>query len=226
MDECTREPALPSRETSVSADTDAQSAQPPTGAGSDQAALIGAAFAAVIALILGEGPYTVFDVVVGSALGAALLGYYRPSPTTGHDRCAKASAFAAVVALLFSLSVAWPLQWMLNRGQAGVACHEDLLEVAELAQELRLVDARPTRDVSRATWARFVAGETPSTALLYALPYQKQEYDACVAAKATIASAKIYAALLVPAGVLGYKFVLRERSPDDRAAQAPRRSAD
>ena len=106
----------------------------------DQAALMGAAVAAVFALVLSPGEYTLLEVVVGITLGAVLLGYYRAPRHhfLWRDALAKASALGAVGALCLSLIVAPVLQnyWLEGRG-SGAYCLKAQNEVRDEPQDYR-----------------------------------------------------------------------------------------
>jgi hypothetical protein len=90
----------------------------------DQAALMGAAVAAIFALVLSPGEYGWLEVVTGTTLGVVILGYYRfPSRhLTWRDALTKAAALGAVGALCLSLSVALPLQNLLEGHGSGHYC--------------------------------------------------------------------------------------------------------
>jgi hypothetical protein len=77
----------------------------------DQAALFGAALAAILTLTLPSGPWAPLGSVFGLVLLAVVGGYYRPLPPTGWlDALAKGAAFAAVTALASFILIAWPVQ--------------------------------------------------------------------------------------------------------------------
>jgi hypothetical protein len=82
----------------------------------DQAALFGAALAAILTLVFGEGPWEPLGVVFGVVLLSVVAAYYRPQPSTGWvDAITKASAFAAVLALSGFILLAYPIQQWLIR---------------------------------------------------------------------------------------------------------------
>jgi hypothetical protein len=82
----------------------------------DQAALFGAALAAILTLVFGEGPWEPLGVVFGVVLLSVVAAYYRPQPPTGWlDSATKAAAFAAVVALSGFILLAYPIQQLVIR---------------------------------------------------------------------------------------------------------------
>jgi hypothetical protein len=97
-----------------------------SGDRTDQAALMGAAVAAIFALVLSPGEYGWHEVVVGISLGAVLLGYYRipKGHFTWRNALTKASAVGAVGALCLSLIFSLPLQSWLEHHGSGAYCIE------------------------------------------------------------------------------------------------------
>ena len=79
---------------------------------SDQVALVGAALAAFVALIVGEGAFGAISTILGLTLALILGAYYRVRewPTTWWDAVLKAAALASVAALSVILTVAFWLQ--------------------------------------------------------------------------------------------------------------------
>jgi hypothetical protein len=79
----------------------------------DQAALMGAALAAILAIFVPEGSWDGWGVVVGVTLSFVIAGYYRipSSPPLGwRDALTRAGAVASVAALCLSIALAYPLQ--------------------------------------------------------------------------------------------------------------------
>jgi hypothetical protein len=86
----------------------------------DQAALFGAALAAILTLVLATGPWEPLGLVFGIVLLAVVAAYYRPPPPTGWlDATTKAAAFAAVVGLVGFILLAFPLQELWIRPAQG-----------------------------------------------------------------------------------------------------------
>jgi hypothetical protein len=82
----------------------------------DQAALFGAALAAILTLVFGEGPWEPLGTVFGFVLLSVVVAYYRPPRPTGWvDSLTKATAFAAVLALSGFILLAYPIQQLLIR---------------------------------------------------------------------------------------------------------------
>jgi hypothetical protein len=82
----------------------------------DQAALFGAALAAILTLVFGEGPWEPLGVVFGVVLLSVVAAYYRPRRPTGWvDSLTKAAAFAAVLSLSGFILLAYPIQQLLIR---------------------------------------------------------------------------------------------------------------
>ncbi|HEY1966591.1 MAG TPA: hypothetical protein VGH89_01485 [Pseudonocardia sp.] len=82
----------------------------------DQAALFGAALAAILTLVFGEGPWEPLGMVFGVVLLSVVAAYYRPQPPTGWvDSITKASAFASVLALSGFILLAYPIQQLVIR---------------------------------------------------------------------------------------------------------------
>jgi hypothetical protein len=119
---CYQEPTLPDRPPSG----EQHSQQGLSGDRTDQAALMGAAVAAIFALVLSPGEYGWHEVVVGISLGAVLLGYYRipKGHFTWWNALTKSSAVGAVGALCLSLIFALPLQNWLEHHGSGAYCIE------------------------------------------------------------------------------------------------------
>lgn len=91
-------------------------AQPRPDDKTDQAALFGAAFAAIITISIGEGPWQSSASVFGVVLLFVILAYYRPLHVTGgFDAAMKSCAFAAVTALVTFMLMAWPIQELFIR---------------------------------------------------------------------------------------------------------------
>jgi hypothetical protein len=106
----------------------------------DQAALFGAALAAILTLVFGEGPWEPLGVVFGVVLLSVVAAYYRPAEPTGWlDSFTKASAFAAVLALSGFILLAYPIQQLVIRPHYP---HVDLS-----APELRICLELGTRPV-------------------------------------------------------------------------------
>jgi hypothetical protein len=80
----------------------------------DQAALMGAALAAIITITLGPGAWDRFSTVVGITLLSVLAGYYRPVTKLGELRAAnattKALALGAVAGLCTCIAIAQYVQ--------------------------------------------------------------------------------------------------------------------
>jgi hypothetical protein len=97
----------------------------------DQAALMGAALAAIFATVISPGIYSVFDIVVGLALSIVLIGYYKPPPVYGWEATRKALALGAVAALLANITFSWPIQEILVRIHFFDDCGNDVQCVAD-----------------------------------------------------------------------------------------------
>jgi hypothetical protein len=97
----------------------------------DQAALMGAALAAIFATVISPGSYSIFDIVVGLALSIVLIGYYRPPPVYGWEATRKALALGAVAALLANVTFSWPVQEILLATRYFDDCGNDAQCVAD-----------------------------------------------------------------------------------------------
>jgi hypothetical protein len=73
----------------------------------DHAAVFGAALAAVIALTVGQGPWSPIGTVIGVLLLAVIQGFYNVPAGVGWR---ESIAVGAVVAACVSVALAWPLQ--------------------------------------------------------------------------------------------------------------------
>jgi hypothetical protein len=70
----------------------------------------------ILTLTMGNGPWDQFGILYGLVILAVVAAYYRPVPVTVSgriDAVAKAIAFAAVVALVGFILLAYPLQQFL-----------------------------------------------------------------------------------------------------------------
>jgi hypothetical protein len=80
----------------------------------DQAALMGAALAAILAVFLPAGRWEGWGSVVGITLTFVIAGFYRvpdsAMPSGWRDAITRAGALACVAALCVSIAIAWPLQ--------------------------------------------------------------------------------------------------------------------
>jgi hypothetical protein len=115
----------------------------------DRAALLGTSLAAVVALTFGgRGPWEWLASVVGLALLAVLLGFFRFSPDEAvpwRERL----ALAAVGSLCATLVVAAPLQVVLSTTSAGAFCH-DVAAAAGLREGAGLPPALARRAAAQA----------------------------------------------------------------------------
>jgi hypothetical protein len=93
----------------------------PTDAKTDQAALFGVALTAILAVIIANGAWEPFSVVVGLVLIAVLVGYYRPTAPRGADAWAKAITFSAVASLCAVIFAAY-FVFLLIRLKSGGTC--------------------------------------------------------------------------------------------------------
>jgi hypothetical protein len=83
----------------------------------DQAALMGAGLAATVTLVLGEGAYSLFSTIVGVSLILVVTGYYRPvweRQKRWRHMLWRAVALGAVIGLCASVTMAYPLQQLLE----------------------------------------------------------------------------------------------------------------
>jgi hypothetical protein len=99
----------------------------------DQAALMGAALAAILAIFLPAGKWDRWGTVVGITLSFVVAGYYRipsspPSPDGlwggWWDAFTRAGAVAGVAALCLSIALAYPLQ---QRSVSDTKCRYETL---------------------------------------------------------------------------------------------------
>jgi hypothetical protein len=99
----------------------------------DQAALMGAALAAILAIFLPAGKWDRWGSVVGITLSFVVAGYYRipPSPPSPDgllggwwDALTRAGAVATVAALCLSIALAYPLQ---QRSVSEIKCRYETL---------------------------------------------------------------------------------------------------
>jgi hypothetical protein len=87
----------------------------------DQAALMGAALAAILAVFLPAGRWEGWGSVVGITLTFVVAGYYRvphSAPSGWRDTITRAGALACVASLCVSIAIAWPLQLILVSDKA------------------------------------------------------------------------------------------------------------
>jgi hypothetical protein len=96
-----------------SKNTDSQT-QDAADSRTDQAALMGAALAAIITLVITPGAWDLFSTVVGVTLLSVLAGYYRPAKELGKIKAlnaiTKALALGAVAGLCICLAIAQYVQ--------------------------------------------------------------------------------------------------------------------
>jgi hypothetical protein len=96
----------------------------------DQAALAGAALAAVITVAVAEGAWALFDSVVGLSLLAVLGAYYRVEDWSGTPGwvITNGLALGAIVGVLLFLALAWPMQWVLVTSADLISTCTEVLE--------------------------------------------------------------------------------------------------
>jgi amino acid transporter len=114
------------------------------GWGTDQAALIGAAVAAFVALIAAEGAFGAISTILGLTLAAILIAYYRVRdwPENWWDAAFKAAAVATVAALGVILIVAYPVQEAFVRHSHLVVDHKTLTTIAWCQTQVKSLSAR------------------------------------------------------------------------------------
>jgi hypothetical protein len=123
-------------------------AEPP-GDRTDQAALMGAAIAAIITLVLGSGPWELLSSVIGVSLIAILVGFYRPqwrgtSRREVVDSLTQGLALAAVGALCVCLSIAYFVQTHFLADRVYSNCQQ-VAEAAKLSQDAEPVEPFATQ---------------------------------------------------------------------------------
>ena len=88
----------------------------------DQAALIGVALAAVLALTLDQGEWDWFDVAVGLALAGALAGFYQLPKRISPSALGEITAHAAILGLTVLMVASWLFEWWSDREQWSHEC--------------------------------------------------------------------------------------------------------
>jgi hypothetical protein len=89
----------------------------------DEAALLGTALAAILALTLGEGGWDWLGPAIGAALIATLTAFFDLPAKTDRKRWRELVALACVAALCAALVLAWPWQVIYSRiTGAGSSC--------------------------------------------------------------------------------------------------------
>jgi len=89
---------------------------------SDQAALIGVALAAFIALAMGVGQWTLLSTALGLTLAIVMIAYIHIPTGSMRSRLLRLLAVSAVGALDVCLTLAYPLQEWLVRPRVAADC--------------------------------------------------------------------------------------------------------
>jgi hypothetical protein len=179
------------------------------GGSPDQAALLGAAFAATIALLLGEGRWEFISMLLGLTLLATVLGYFRwPPPEPAASRPAtrpakmpsdvrlKGIAYAAVFGLCVSLAATWLVQVAGSYGpiRQRTGCSQNPPEV---------VLFRRTANSSTST----APPTTTSTVTGTTAPEKELSPEECIAGLVTIWAIPV---VWILAGVLKWSWLRRQ----------------
>ncbi len=97
--------------------------------GADQAALMGAGLAAIIASVVSPGRFGWLSTAFGVMVLSVLAAYYRPEPARSRLRAlAMASALGVITALGFTLAVGWPVQQLISARETEMICGQVAIE--------------------------------------------------------------------------------------------------